>query len=85
MSSDEEHAPVIDRTALPLNDKVKLRKLEGCGYRQFCAAEKWPKDPKFLRFIVLDSSGTHFFTIVFVLLVLCVIGLAFWAALKYAI
>ena len=85
MYSDEEHKPVIDRTALSLNDKVKLKKLEGCEYRQFRAAEKWPKDPKFLRFIVLDSSGAHFFTIAFVLLVLCVICLAFWAALKYAI
>ncbi len=85
MCSDEEHKPVIDRMALSLNDKVKLKKLEGCEYRQFCAAEKWPKDPKFLRFIALDTSGTHFFTIAFVLLVLCVICLAFWAALKYAI
>lgn len=82
MYSDEEHTPVIDRAALSLNDKVKLRKLNGCEYRQFCAAEKWPN---FLRFIVLDSSRTHFFTIAFVILVLCVIGLAFWAALKYAI
>ena len=81
----EDSNPAIGREALSLNDKVKLRKLEGCEYRQFCAAEKWPKDPKFLRFIVLDSSGTHFFTIAFVLLVLCVIGLAFWVALKYAI
>lgn len=85
VAEDDVGRPAISHQALALNSQV--RDLNGNAYRQYRAAKPWPKgkEPKFMRFVVVETSPAHFYLILFFILVLCVIYAAFLVALRYAI
>lgn len=60
-------------------------KLNGNHYRQYRKCQDSQKDPRLLRFLLDDTTGTHKYVVCFVILTFCAIAAAAWAAWKYAI